>query len=340
MKAVVQEKYGSPDDLVVREVANPPFGEGEVRVQVRAAGLHPDVWHVVCGRPWVLRLMGSGLRRPRNPIPGTDLAGVVEAVGAGVVAFRPGDEVFGQNATHPWKNGGALAELVSAPASRLQRKPGNLTFGQAACAPTSGIIALQNLRDPATIRPGMRVLVNGAAGGVGSMVVQIAKASGAHVTAVDSSAKAGMLRALDADEVVDYLHEDFTRRGARYDLVFDVPGNRPFSEIRRALETDGRYVPIGHEHYDPRSNPMLGLVPHFLGLMVRSPFVRQLRAPRVPTPTPIRAMALLRELLERGTIRPIVDRAFPLERVREAFRHMIEDEPRGGVVIAVAEHAR
>jgi NADPH:quinone reductase-like Zn-dependent oxidoreductase len=338
MKAIVQDRYGSPNDLELREVEKPVVGDGEVLVRVLAASVHPDVWHVVSGRPSVLRLMGAGVSRPKNPIPGTDMAGIVESVGNGVTHFRPGDPVFGETiANQQWINGGAYAEYVSVHRDLVALKPDNITFEQAASVPTSGYIALQNLRDLSRWGPGRTVLINGGGGGVGSLALQIAKAHGAHVTAVDSTAKLGMLRSLGADEVIDFIQEDFTRRGVRYDLIFDVPGNRPFSTFRRALKPDGRYVPIGHERFGKSGRRLFGLIPHFLKLMILSRFVKQLRGPGIPMPTKREAMAVLRELLEAGKITPIIDSTYPLSEVREAFRHMMEDETQGKVILTPTE---
>jgi NADPH:quinone reductase-like Zn-dependent oxidoreductase len=337
MKAIVQERYGSPDDLELREVDEPVPRDDEVLVRVRAASLHPDVWHVVCGRPYVLRLMGGGLAKPKNPIPGTDMAGIVESVGKRVTRFRTGDPVFGETLTkQQWAHGGAFAEYVSVHQDMLALKPDNVSFEQAASVPASGFIVLNNLRGVHQWPPGKKVLINGAGGGVGSLALQIMKVHGAHVTAVDTTSKLDMLHALGADEVVDFTREDFTRRGTRYDLIFDVPGNRPFSTFRPALEPDGRYVPIGHEGYGALGKPVFGLIPYFLWLVLRSGFVKQLRGPRVPMPTKKEAIAVLRELLESGKITPIVDSTFELREVREAFRHMIEDETRGKVIITPA----
>jgi NADPH:quinone reductase-like Zn-dependent oxidoreductase len=338
MKAIVQERYGSPDDLELREVEKPAVGDDDVLVRVRAASVHPDVWHVVTGRPYVLRLAGAGFSRPKNPIPGTDMAGIVESVGRGVTRFRLGDPVFGETiATHQWINGGAFAEYVSVPQDLLAVKPDNITFEQAASVPSSGYIALQNLRDPSRLRPGQTVLINGAGGGVGALALQIAKAYGAHVTAVDSTRKLGMLRALGADEVIDFTVEDFTQLGVRYDLIFDVPGNRPFSACRRALKPDGRYVLIGHERFGASGTRVFGVIPHFLKLAFLSRFVKQLRGPGIPTPTKKEAMAVMRELLETGKITPVIDSTYHLREVREAFRHLIEDEIQGKVIIAATE---
>jgi NADPH:quinone reductase-like Zn-dependent oxidoreductase len=338
MKAIVQERYGSPDGLGLREVAEPGVGDSEVLVRVRAASVHPDVWHVVTGQPYVLRLMGAGLARPKNPIPGTDMAGIVESVGRRVTQFRPGDPVFGETiVAQAWVNGGAFAEHASVRQDLLALKPASVTFEQAASVPTSGFIALQNLRGLRQGRPGQTVLINGGGGGVGALALQIAKSYGAHVTAVDSTSKLGMLRSLGADEVVDYTREDFTRRGVRYDLIFDVPGNYPVSACRRALKPDGRYVLIGHERFGASGKRVFGLVPHMLKLLVLSRFVKQLRGPGVPTPTKKEAIAMLGELLEAGKLTPIIDSTYPLSEVREAFRHMMEDELQGKVIVTPAE---
>jgi len=334
MKAIVQEKYGSPDDLKLREVDQPAVGDEDVLVRVRAASVHPDVWHFLSGRPYVLRLMGAGFSKPKNPIPGTDMAGIVASVGKSVTAFRQGDEVFGETiVSHGWTTGGAYAEYVSVRHDQLALKPDNITFEQAASVPTSGLIALQNLRGASQGLPGKSVLVNGAGGGVGALALQIAKAYGAHVTAVDSTSKLSMLRSLGADRVIDYTQEDFTRGGDRYDLIFDVPGNQPFSACQRALKPDGRYVLIGHEGFGASGKRFFGLIPYFFKLMFLSLFVKQLRGPGLPMPTRNEAMAVLRELLEAGKITPIIDRSYPLSEAREALRHMMEDELLGKVII-------
>ncbi len=337
MKAIVQRKYGSPDDLEFQEVDKPAVGDDEVLVRVRAASVHPDVWHVVTGRPYVLRLMGAGVFKPKDPIPGTDMSGTVESVGENVTQFRPGDPVFGETiTTEVWTNGGAFAEYVSVPQHLLARKPANVTFEQAASVPSSGLIALQNLRGASEALPGQKVLVNGAGGGVGSLALQLAKAYGAHVTAVDSTGKLSMLRSLGADRVIDYTEEDFTRGDDRYDLIFDVPGNHPFSECRRALEADGRYVLIGHEKFGASGKRVFGIAPYFFKLMFLSRFVKQLRGPGLPMPTRQEAMAVLREFLEAGKITPIIDSTYPLSEASAALRHMIENEIHGKVIITTA----
>ncbi len=338
MTAVVQNRYGSPDVLEIKEIDKPVVGDDEVLVRVRAASIHPDVWHVVSGRPYVLRLMGAGFSKPQNPIPGTDMAGIVESVGKSVTQFSPGDPVFGETTvTHQWIHGGAFAEYVSVHQDLLALKPDNVTFEQAASVPTSGCIALQNIRGLSQWRPGQKVLINGAGGGVGALALQITKAYGAHTTAVDCTSKLGMLRSLGAEEVVDYTREDYTRRGVRYDLVFDVPGNYPFSACRRALKPDGRYVLIGHERFGASGKRMFGLIPHFLKLTVLSRFVKQLRDPGLPIPTQKEAIAVLRELLQIGKITPIIDSTYGLSEVREALRHLIEDEIQGKVILNPTE---
>ena len=318
MKAIVQEKYGSPDDLELREVDKPAVSDDEVLVRVRAASVHPDVWHVVSGRPYVLRLMGAGFSKPKNPIPGTDMAGIVESVGKSVTQFRPGNPVFGETiGAHQWTNGGAFSEYVSVRQDWLALKPDNITFEQAASVPTSGFIALQNLREGKQLS-GQKVLVNGAGGGVGALALQLAKAYGAHVTAVDSTSKLSMLRSLGADEVIDYTQEDFTRRGVRYDLIFDVPGNHPFSACKRALKPDGRYVLIGHEKFGASGKRAFGILPHFFKLMFLSRFVKQLRGPSSSLPSRQDTMAVLREFLEAGKRRLSGDTA------RQAVRRHIK----------------
>lgn len=336
MKAIVQERYGSPDDLELRDVDKPAVGDDECLVRVRAASVHPDVWHFVTGRPHILRLMGAGLFKPKNPIPGTDMAGIVESVGARVTRFRTGDEVFGETTlSHGWTTGGAYAEFVSVRDDQLALKPDNVTFEQAASVPTSGLIALQNLRGADRSLPGKKVLVNGAGGGVGSLALQLAKSYGAHVTAVDSTGKLTMLSSLGADRVIDYTQDDFTRLSDRYDLVFDVPGNHAFSACRRVLEPAGRYVLIGHEGFGASGTRMLGIFPQFFRLVFLSRFMKQLRGPGTPLPTTQDTIAVLRDLLEAGKITPIIDSTYPLSEVSEALRHMTEDELNGKVIITV-----
>lgn len=335
MRAVVQDSYGTVDLLEVRDVDTPVVGDDEVLVRVRAASVHPDVWHVVSGRPRVLRLMGSGLRRPKYLVPGTDVAGQVEAVGQNVTRFQPEDEVFGETVTgYQWHNGGAYAEYVSVAQDALAIKPGNITFEQAAAVPTSGLIALHNLRQ-GRLQPGQRVLVNGAGGGVGAFALQLAKAQGATVTGVDTTEKLDMIRSLGADHVIDYTQEDFTRADQRYHLIFDVPGNRPFRECRRALTPDGSYVLIGHDGFGDAAGPWLGSLPRVLGLVAMSPFFSQLPPIDFKLPPKKDSMDVLKRHLEAGELTPIVDKTFPLNQVPEALRYLQAGRVSGKIVISL-----
>jgi NADPH:quinone reductase-like Zn-dependent oxidoreductase len=334
MKAIVQDKYGSPDVLRIQEIDKPVLGDDDVLVRVRAASVHPDVWHVVSGRPYALRLMGAGLLRPKIRIPGTDVAGHVESVAKNVTQFQPGDEIFGESVRGlQWRNGGAFAEYVSVQQDALALKPNNITFEQAAGVPTSGFIALHNLRDAGQVQPGQKVLINGAAGGVGAIALQLAKAYGANVTGVDSTKKLDMVRSLGADHVIDFTQEDFTQGRERYDLIFDIPGNHSFSACRRALTPEGKYVLIGHEHFGESGHRLLGLLPCFFKLIVLSLFVKQLPKPSVSMPSKKESMAVLKEFLEAGKLTPVIDRTYPLSEVPEAIRYLIEGDPQGKVII-------
>jgi NADPH:quinone reductase-like Zn-dependent oxidoreductase len=331
MKAVVADRYGPPDVLRLVDIDPPAVMDGEVLVRVRAASVHPDVWHTVRGRPAVLRLMGNGLRRPKHRVPGTDMAGVVESAGR---RFRPGDEVFGETIRgHQWRNGGAYAEYVSVLEDALARKPAGLTFEQAAAVPTAGFIALSNLRGRARPQPGHDVLVNGAGGGVGMLAVQIAKAYGARVTGVDGPAKLELMRSIGADRVLDHTREDFTRAGERYDLVFDVPGNHPFSACRRVLTPTGTYVLIGHDGFGGRR--WLGSLPRFIGLMARTPFTRELPSLDFSAPGRRETMDALAGLIEAGSLTTVVDRTFPLDQVPDAIRYLESGSAVGRIVITV-----
>jgi NADPH:quinone reductase-like Zn-dependent oxidoreductase len=335
MRAVVQDGYGSPDRLRLREVDQPVPRDDEVLVRVRATSVHPDVWHVVSGRPFVLRLMGSGLRRPGCPIPGTDLAGVVAATGRSVTRLQVGDEVFGESLRgFSWRNGGTWAEYASVPEDVLATKPANVTFEQAAAVPTAGYILLLNL--PAGWpRPGQRVLVNGAAGGVGALAVQLAKAHDAHVTGVDHTRKLALVRSLGADEVVDYTAVDVTRGGQRYDLVVDIPGDRPFAAYRRILTPDGKYVLIGHDHYGHAGRRWLGSLPRFARLGIMSLFVRHLRRSGSGRLSKQEAMETLRAHLEAEHLTPVIDRTYQLDEAGEAIRYLADGQPLGRVMLTV-----
>lgn len=336
MKAVFQGAYGSPDTLRIKEIERPVAAADEVLVQVRAASVHPDVWHVLTGLPYVLRILGAGFRRPKNPVPGTDLAGVVLSVGSNVTRFRAGDEVFGETIKGmQWVNGAAYAEYATAPEDGLALKPANVSFEEAAAVPTSALIALASLRAGGGIQAGQAVLINGAGGGMGSLAVQIAKSFGAHVTGVDCTSKLGMVRSIGADEVIDYTKEDFTQRAGRYDLIFDIPGNHPFAACRRALKPSGTYVLIGHDNYGQGMRRWVGLVPRMLALMVMSLFVRQLPKAGGPMPSKQESMRLLGELMASGKLTPRIDRTYRLGEVAEAIRYLQGGQATGKVVITV-----
>jgi NADPH:quinone reductase-like Zn-dependent oxidoreductase len=332
MQAVIHEAYGPPETvLTVQEVEKPTPKDDEVLVRVRAASMHPDVWHVIVGYPFILRLMGNGIRKPKRPIPGTDLAGVVESVGKNVSRFKAGDEVFGESATFGWLNGGTYAEFAAVPEDFLALKPKAVTFEQAAAVPTAGTIALQNLGGAR--RPvGRNVLINGAGGCMGPLAVQIAKADGARVTAVDGAEKLPMLRTLGADHLIDYRKEDYLRNGERYDFIMDVVAIRSPREYRHALSPGGTYTPIGHAHYDNSRRRILGDMPYFVGLLMRTLLDPQKRKDFKMLKKP-EAMAMFSELLESGKLTPIVARTFSLGEVPAALQWMREGKAPGRAII-------
>ncbi len=337
MNAIVQDRYGPPETVLqLREIDKPVVDDDEVLVRVRAASVHPDVWHAVTGRPYILRLWGAGVLRPKDPVPGMDVAGPVAAVGKDVTRFEPGHAVFGATRTElRWRNGGAFAEYVAVPEDALALKPDGVTFEQAATVPTSGFIALLNLRGGKWIQPGQSVLVNGAAGGVGSIAVQLAKAHGARVTGVDSTEKLEMIRRLGADHVIDYTREDFTRRAERYDLIFDVASNLSLTACKRALKPAGTQVLIGHDHFGDAAGRVLGSVPRVLVYFALSPFFSQLKNPNpdAPIPSVREAMAVLAELLQAGKLTPVIDRTYPLADVPKAMRYLQGGLACGRIVI-------
>ena len=337
MKAIVQEKYGSPYDVLNLKVIDKPLvKDDEVLVRVHAASVHPDVWHVVRGMPYVLRLMGAGLLRPKKSVPGTDVAGHVESVGKNVSHFQQGDEVFGETIRgYQWTNGGAYAEYVSVPESSLALKPANITFEEAAAVPTSGLIALQNLPNEGRLHSGQSVLVNGAGGGVGVLAVQIAKAYGANVTGVDDTKKLEMVRSIGADRVIDYTKDDFTQSSERYDLIFDIPGNHPFSACRRVLAPNGKYVLIGHDRFGQGAGRWLGSIPRVLKLVALSPFMSQMPTPNFSMPDKKNQMVILKKLMESGKLTPVIDRTYSLGEVPEAIKHLEVGHAHGKVIISV-----
>jgi NADPH:quinone reductase-like Zn-dependent oxidoreductase len=323
MQAIVQDNYGSTDVLQLRDIPRPVPGPGEVLVRVHAAGLDRGVWHLMTGLPYLIRLLGFGLRRPKVRVRGMDVAGRVEAVGAGVTRFRPGDAVFG------WADG-TYAEYVAAPESNFAHKPANLSFEQAGAVPISAFAALQALRDEGQVRPGQRVLVIGAAGGVGSFAVQLAKAFGAEVTGVASTAQADLVRAIGADHVIDYTSEDVTDGTRRWDLILDTAGHRSLSRLRRALTPKGTLVIVGSEG----RGRWMGGFDRNLRAVAMSRFVGQ-RLRMLSSKPRQDDLQSLRELLEAGKVTPLIDRTYPLARVPEAIRLMVQGHGRGKLVITV-----
>ena len=323
MKAIVQDTYGSPDVLQLREIDKPVVGEDEVLVRVQAAGVDQGVWHSVAGLPYLFRIAGIGVRAPKNPVPGLDVAGRVEAVGGNVTLFQPGDDVFGTCR-------GSFAEYASARADRLGPKPAKLSFEQAAAVPTSGATALQAVRDKGKVRPGQRVLVIGAGGGVGTFAVQLAKAFGAEVAGVCSTTKMELVRSIGADRVIGYTREDFADGRNRYDVILDIAGNRSLSHLRRALAPEGRLVIVGGEG----GGTWFGGIDRQLRAQVVSLFVRQKLGTLIATARK-EDLEELRGLVEAGRVTPVVDRTFPLSEVPEAIRYLRDGHARGKVVITV-----
>jgi NADPH:quinone reductase-like Zn-dependent oxidoreductase len=337
MKAIVHRAYGPAKDVLeLRDIGVPKPRSGEVLVRVRAASVHPDVWHVIEGIPYVLRLFGNGVARPKKLVPGTDLSGVVEAVGDGVTSFKIGDEVFGESTPMAWWNGGAYAEHAAVPEGLLVHKPANISFEEAAAVPTSGSIALMNLQRLDRHAPGQNVLINGAGGCVGTLAIQIAKAKGARVTAVDRADKLAMMRELGADHVIDYSKEDFLNRGERYDLIVDVASNLSHDVCKHALTEGGEYIPIGHAHFGkaPGRNGgrVVGGLPYFVWLLVRAMLDPEKRK-NFKIPTKRETMLAFKALVESGKVRPFIGKTFALAEVPEAMRCMQEETVVGRIVV-------
>ncbi|GAA3217655.1 NAD(P)-dependent alcohol dehydrogenase [Dactylosporangium siamense] len=325
MKAIVQDRYGPSDVLRLGEVDPPVAAAGEVLVRVHAASVNARDWHVMRGDPYVAR-MAFGLGAPKVRVRGTDFAGRVEAVGAGVTGFRPGDEVFGEIDA-------AFAEYVRIPATGpLAIKPANLTFEQAAALPTAANTALMGLRDAARVTAGQHVLINGASGGVGTFAVQIAKAFGARVTAVCSTRNLDLVRSLGADRVIDYTREDFTLGADRYDVVFDLVGNHALADCRRVLTPAGALVLSGGGVSEGGS--LFGPVRLIARARVVSRFVRHRVLALVAVPSR-KNLETLGELFESGAVTPVIDRTFPLSDGAEAVRYLEMDHARAKVVITV-----
>jgi NADPH:quinone reductase-like Zn-dependent oxidoreductase len=322
VKAIIRDAYGSVDALRLADIDQPVAGEVDVLVHVHAAGVDQGVWHLMTGTPYAMRLAGFGIRAPKNALLGYDVAGRIEAVGAQVTEFRPGQEVFGTCR-------GSFAEYAVARADRLLPKPGNVTFEQAAVVPISGFAALQAVREQGGVRSGQRVLIIGAGGGVGSFAVQIAKADGAEVTGVCSASKAELVRSIGADHVIDYTREDFVDGRNRYDVILDIAGNRSLSELRRALTPRGTLVIVGGED----AGKWLG-IRRQLRAAALSPFVRQKLGFFISKERP-EDLEELRKLLEAGTIRPVVDKTFPLEEVPAAIQYLRDGRARGKIVVVI-----
>ncbi len=323
MQAIVQDAYGSADVLELRDIAKPEVGDNEVLVRVHAAGLDRGVWHLMTGQAYLIRLAGYGFRRPKNPVRGREVAGRVEAIGKDVTRFRPGDEVMGTGE-------GSFAEYACAREDKLAPKPANLTFEQAAAVPISASTALQGLRDKGQIQPGQHVLIIGASGGVGTFAVQLAKAFGAEVTGVCSTAKVDLVRTIGADHVIDYTREDIAGAGQRYDLILDIGGNRSLSHLRRALTPDGTLVLLGGEG----GGRWIGGMDRQVRALAISPFVSQ-KLRMFVAREHYADLQVLTELIEAGKITPVIDRTYPLSEAPEAIRYMEEGHARGKVVITV-----
>jgi len=322
MKAIVQDMYGSPDVLELREIDKPEIGDRDLLVRVHAAAVDRGVWHLMTGLPYLVRLV-SGLRAPKARVPGMDVAGRVEAVGKDVTRFQPGDEVFGTG--H-----GSFAEYASAREDRIAPKPANLTFEQAATVPISGFTALQGLRDVGKVQPGHKVLIIGAAGGVGTFAVQLAKAFGAEVTGVCSTTKVDLVRSIGAGDVIDYTRDDFAETGQRYDLILDIAGNRSLSHLRRALTPKGTLVIVGGEE----GGRWFGGIDRQLRAHMLSPFVGQ-RLGTFISKENSEDLVVLKEFIEAGKLTPVIDRTYPLREAPEAIRYLEKGQARGKVSITV-----
>jgi NADPH:quinone reductase-like Zn-dependent oxidoreductase len=326
MKAVVRDTYGSPDVLKLEDVEKPELTDDGILVRVRAASPNQVDWYEVSGQPWIARPM-TGMRRPKGSrFTGRDFAGTVEAVGKDVTDFQPGDDVFGAKT-----GGGSFAEYVSMP-MEVARMPANLTFAEAAAVPLAALTALQGLREHGHVQPGQQVLVNGASGGVGTFAVQIARALGAEVTAVCSTSNFEQARSLGAQSVVDYTRQDFTRGADRYDVILDVSGTRSWSRYRRVMNPNATLVMVGA----PKTNRLLGPLGHFARVRLAAWRGSQ-KAVFFVADLNRQDLDALRELLEAGTVKPVVERRYPLGEVAEALRYLGKGHARGKLVIDVEE---
>ena len=323
MKAIVYDRYGPPGVLQYQEIEKPTPADDQVLIQVRASSANPYDWHFIRGTPSFIRLF-TGIRAPKSHRLGSDVAGVVEAVGRNVTGLKPGDAVFGTAA-------GSFAEYVCASSSSLALKPENLTWEQAASAPIAGITALQGLRDKGKIQAGQRILINGAAGGVGTFAVQIARSYGAHVTAVCSTRNIELVRSLGADVVIDYTRENYTQETQRYDLLFDLVGNNPLSASLRALHPKGTYIGCGGGGPDRRSLELLGSMLH---TVVLAPFVSQ-KMPGLFAKVNTADLTFLADLMRDGKVTPVLDRTYALKETAGAIGYLEQCHARGKVAITV-----
>jgi NADPH:quinone reductase-like Zn-dependent oxidoreductase len=324
MKAIVYDRYGSPDVLELRDVEKPVAADDEVLVRVHATSVNPVDWHTMTGWPYLVRMMG-GLRTPKSKRLGVDFAGTVEAVGKDVTHFQPGDEVFGGR-------NGAFAEYVCVREERaVAPKPASLTFEQAAAVPVAALTALQGLRDKGQVQPGQKVLINGASGGVGTFAVQIAKALGAEVTGVCSTRNVDLVQSLGADRVIDYTREDFTRSEERYDLMLDVAGGRSWSECSRVLTPEATVVQVG----GPKLNRLTGVSLRHLARTRLASMVGSRKVVLFLAKMPKEDLLFLHELLEAGKVTPVVDRRYELSEIAEALAYLGEGHARGKVVVTV-----
>jgi NADPH:quinone reductase-like Zn-dependent oxidoreductase len=330
MRAIIQDGYGPPERVLrLEEVPVPPVGAGDVLIRMRATSVNAPDWATVTGVPYIGRL-SHGLRRPKRPVRGSDVAGVVEAAGAGVSDLAPGDEVLG---TTGLARAGAFAQYVAVPAAQLVKKPAELTFSDAAASVMTGLAALVAMRDVAQAGAGTRVLINGASGGVGTMAVQIAKVLGAEVTGVCGSARnIELVRILGADHVIDYTQEDFTRTGQRYDLLLDIAGNRSWSECKRVLTPNATLVVVGGPKANRWIGPLGGLAKLRLAALRSSQKVTFFLASITKAD-----LLVLQELLEAGTVTPVIDRRYGLGEVADAFRYLGEGHAQGKVVVSVTD---
>jgi NADPH:quinone reductase-like Zn-dependent oxidoreductase len=324
MKAIVQDKYGSADVLELRDVEKPHPGDDDLLIRVHAAGVDPGVWHLMTGLPYLVRLMGFGFSKPKIRIRGVDAAGTVEAAGRNVITLKHGDQVYGTC-------DGSFAEYACAKVERFAPKPANLSFEQAAAVPISGMTALNGLCDAGKLQPGQKVLIIGAAGGVGTYTVQLAKAIGAAVTGVCSTSKVNLVRALGADEVIDYTREDFTDGTRQFDLILDTAGRRPLSQLRRALRPQGTLVIVGGEGGDR----WLGGFQRQIFAPVRSLFTEQKLLGLISKERQ-QDFLTLRDLIEAGKLTPVIDRTYPLRNAPQAIRYLEQGLARGKVVLTVS----